>query len=357
MIRFLALAPLLAVWASGATLPDPRGGELRVAIKAEPRSLDPLLVTDEPSQALRYLTGGVLIRMNRQTQRPEPALAERWSVSRDGKKIVFQLRGGLRFSDGTLCGARDVEAALARVLDPKTVSPAADAFRAAFVGARVERTGDRGITLSFDRPVPGFERYFDEISITGAGGIRTSAGPFYLAEHTPGVGLTLARNPHYWKRDAAGRPLPYLERVRLEVIQNRDVELLRFRKGELDLMNALDAETFDRLRTEMPGSAQDIGQSLDLEQLWFNQSGRGRMAEHKRTWFRSREFRLGVSAAIAREDLARVVYRGHARPAYGPVSPANQFWFHGGLGAPRTGTEAALAHFRKAGFRLVGNTL
>ena len=56
--------------------------ELRFCLRAEPKTFDPLKVDDDASLTIRYLTGGVLIRANRQTQVLEPELAESWKVSK-----------------------------------------------------------------------------------------------------------------------------------------------------------------------------------------------------------------------------------------------------------------------------------
>src|SRR5687768_6633044 len=44
------------------------GGQLRLAIQAEPKTFGPLLAADEPSQLVRDITGATLLRLNRQTQ-------------------------------------------------------------------------------------------------------------------------------------------------------------------------------------------------------------------------------------------------------------------------------------------------
>jgi hypothetical protein len=49
--------------------------ELHFALHSEPKTLDPLVVADESAEAIRYLTEGVLIRINRLTQQPEAELA------------------------------------------------------------------------------------------------------------------------------------------------------------------------------------------------------------------------------------------------------------------------------------------
>ncbi|HKD91263.1 MAG TPA: hypothetical protein VKB56_05145, partial [Terriglobales bacterium] len=48
------------------------GGELRFCLRSEPKTFNPVLVDDESSETIRYLTGGVLLRVNRLTQKPEP---------------------------------------------------------------------------------------------------------------------------------------------------------------------------------------------------------------------------------------------------------------------------------------------
>src|SRR4029077_19382737 len=111
------------------------------------------------------------------------------------------------------------------------------------------------------------------------------------------------------------------------------VEMLRFKRGELDLINSLDSDYFDKLAAASPQLAHDAGASLDTEQLWFNEVAKAPIPAFKRNWFRSATFRRAISAGINRADLSRVVFRGHAQPAVGPVSPANKFWFNGKLKA------------------------
>src|SRR5215204_3193229 len=94
------------------------GGELRFCVRADPKTLDPLLAAEEVSETIRFLTGGVLIRFNRQTQRLEPELATSWKVSRDGRRIDFELRSNVRFSDGTPFGPADVVATIRRLMTP-----------------------------------------------------------------------------------------------------------------------------------------------------------------------------------------------------------------------------------------------
>ncbi len=178
-----------------------------------------------------------------------------------------------------------------------------------------------------------------------------------VADYKPGSTLLLKKNPNYWKTDAQGRKLPYLDSIRLDIQPNRDVEMLRFKRGELDLINSLDSEYFDKLAATSPQLVHDAGPSLDSEQMWFNEVARAPLPGYKKNWFRSASFRRAVSEAINRDDLSRVVFRGHAQPAIGPVSPANKFWFNAKLKAETYSPDAALKALQGEGFRLENGTL
>jgi peptide/nickel transport system substrate-binding protein len=182
-------------------------------------------------------------------------------------------------------------------------------------------------------------------------------GPFMVADYQPGSTVLLKRNPNYWKRDSQGRRLPYLDSIQLDIQPNRDVELLRFKRGEIDLINSLDSEYFDKLAATSPQLVHDAGPSLDSEQMWFNEVSKAPLPAYKKTWFRSTAFRRAISEAINRADLSRIVFRGHAQPAIGPVSPANKFWFNSNLRPQPYSPDSALKTLESDGFRLENGTL
>jgi peptide/nickel transport system substrate-binding protein len=317
-------------------------------------------VADDSSETVRYLTGSVLLRLNRQTQKLGPELATGWNVSKDGRTIVFQLRAGVRFSDGTPFTALDVKYTMDALMDPAVHSPTGDAFRSAPGKVTSTVVSDQKVSISFPARITGLPKLFDQVAIVSASSPRKEAaslGPFYVAEYKPGAYVALRRNPHYWKRDETGHALPYLDGVRLEIQANRDIEMLKFSRNEIHLINAMDADYFDRLSRSTLGKVIDAGPSLDSEQVWFNQVQNAPIASYKLEWFRSRSFRRAVSVAISRADLCKVVYGGHAVPARGPLSPANQLWFNAQLPPARFDPNYAMQLLREDGFRLKGSTL
>ncbi len=59
----------------------------------------------------------------------EPAVAESWEFSSDGRELTFRLRGGVHFSDDTPLTAEDVVFTFRALYDPGVASPLADLFR------------------------------------------------------------------------------------------------------------------------------------------------------------------------------------------------------------------------------------
>lgn len=336
------------------------GGELHFCLRSEPKTFDPMKVEDDSSMAIRYLTGGVLARMNRQTQALEPELALSWEVSKDGKQITFKLRSGVSFSDGTPFSAEDVAYTVQQLMDPALHSATGDAFRSGPGNVETKIISPTQISITFPAPVAGLDRQFDQVAILSAHSPKKEMavlGPFMVADYKPGATVVLKRNPNYWKSDAQGRKLPYLDSIQLDIQPNRDVEMLRFKRGEIDLINSLDSEYFDKLAATSPQLVHDAGPSLDSEQMWFNQVAKAPLAQYKKNWFRSATFRRAISEAINRNDLSRVVFLGHAQPAVGPVSPANKFWFNARLKAETYSPDAALKTLQGEGFRLENGAL
>ena len=332
-----------------------RGGELRFAIASDPKTFDPHLITDGVSQTIQYLTGGVLVRLNRLTQKPEPALAKSWQILERGRAIEFHIRENVLFSDGTPFTADDVAYSVRRLLDPALQSPLADIFRPAGGDMTAIVRSKYIVLVRMPAIVPGLAELWDQAPIVSSKSpkkLAATLGSFYVAEYKQGAYLLLKRNPNYWRRDAQGQPMPYLDSVRLDIQSNRDMELLRFRKGELHLLDSLDPEAFERLATQMKEATRDSGPGLDSEQLWFNQVATAPLPEYKKTWFRSTAFRQALSDAINRNDLCRLVFHGRAQPAIGPISRANKVWFNTKLTPPVYSPEAAVARLRQAGFRL-----
>jgi len=332
-------------------------GELAWTIGYDPKTFDPAKVDDQESELVRYLTAGVLLRFNRFTQRVEPALAQSWSLSADGKILTFKMRPGAKFSDSSNVTAQDAAWSIRRVLLPDTAAPVAEEFVSP-ASVRVDTPDPNTLVVHLPKRIAGIGKVFDEIAIepmNRPSDGRVTAGPFVVADYRRSQFVRLRRNPYY-RSVATGSPA-YAAGLRLDILENAEQEIRLFARGEYDLIDELQPDYFELLRHRDPAVARDLGPSLNTEQMWFNQSPAAPLPSWEKAWFASREFRVAVSQAIHRDDLARIAYLGHATPAYSFISPANTAWYNRNISAPKTDLAAAKASLVHAGFHFSGSQL
>ena len=335
------------------------GKELTWALGYDPKTLDPAKVDDQASELVRYVTAGVLVRLNRSNLSYEPMLAQSWTISPDGKLVALKLRPGLRFSDGSPLTSTDVTATFRRVLAPATAAPVADEF---IEPAKVVVDAPDPLTVRLHLPVrlASLMAILDEIAIEPANRVSNStitAGPYTVAEYKHGEYLRLRRNPFYWKHDASGAALPYLSDIKLDFLANRETEELRFMRGQYAMLDHVPSDGFDALTHRVPGALHDLGPSLNTEQMWFNQSQQAPIPAFEKQWFTDTAFRRAVSEALHRGDMARIAYDGHATPANGFISPVNTAWYNRSLPGVQENTGAALQLLASHGFHTQGTQL
>lgn len=363
---------VLCIWLPAAGAPPAdgaRGGRLVYAQRAEPKTLNPVTAIDAPSrEVIRRMTGD-LITVNRRTQRPEPNLAESWTVSKDGRHYLLQLRQGLRFSDGHPCDADDVVFTFQVYLDEATHSPQRDLLMTGGKPMQVRKLASHSVAFDLAEPYSAPGRLFDSLAIlprhlleaeyrkgriSAAWPLQSAPeriaglGPFRLKRYLPGESIVLERNPFYWKTDGKGVHLPYLDEIDFLFAGSEENQMLRFLAGESDVLNRVSAKNFKALQTEQTRAAsrlEDLGPGLDYDFLVFNMS-----ASSGRPWFRMREFRQAVSLSIDREAIARLVYDGRAVPLWTHVTPGNKLWVNTALPRPARSVAAARGKLAAAGF-------
>ena len=334
--------------------PGTYGGHLVVALRSEPKTLNPVLSNDVPSrEVIRQMTAD-LIHINRYSQQSEPALAKSWSVSSDGLHYVLQLRRGLRFSDGVPMDADDVLFSFKVYLDEKVNAPQRDSFVVASKPVAVQKTGPYSLTFDLAQPYASAERLFDSVAILPrhlleapysegklartwslgtAPGEIAGLGPFRLKQYVPGQRITLERNPYYWKVDRNKNRLPYLEEITFLFVGTEDAEVLRFEAGETDIINRVSAENYAVLEKEQISHGFrlfDLGPGLEYNFLLLNLNSNlpsnDNEIRHKQAWFREVRFRQAISSAIDRDGINRIVYHGRGSPILTHVPPGNRLW-------------------------------
>ncbi len=358
--------------------PGRPGGTLVVALRAEPKTFNPVLVIDNPTLTVARRLMADLVHIDRETQQTTAALAKSWSASPDGCRYVLELRRGVRFSDGEPFDAADVLFTFQVLLDEEVGAPHRDVLMVGGEPIAVTKLGSHTVAFELKKPYAVGARLFDSIPIlprhrlaeayaegrlATAWGLGTppaeivGLGPFKLEKHVPGERLELVRNPHYWKADAKGQRLPYLERLTFLFVASADAQAIRFQAGDTHLTNRLGAKSLRLLESEQARRGyqlRDLGAGLNYTFLFFNLNdltGRSLPAvAGKQKWFRQVAFRRAVSTAIDRAGIVRLVYQGRATPLASHVSAGNKLWLNRELEPPKRSLETARALLREAGF-------
>src|SRR6266542_1363360 len=211
-----------------------RGGTIVIGTTTSPRTLQPVLSTDTASSSVWGELYLGLTRTNRETGETEPFLAQKFEVSADGKTVIYTLREGLVWSDGTPFTGDDYKYTVEAVMrSPKTVRKSqVDLITGAkdYGAGKTDsisgiQVSGKTITIKLDRT---FCPAIAALGGAGAGGILPSAkfktvwdnkttdvskniddnplnmappasmGPFVFKELRPGVQATLTRNEKYF---------------------------------------------------------------------------------------------------------------------------------------------------------------
>jgi peptide/nickel transport system substrate-binding protein len=358
----VAVAVALAVWPACRAADKPavpgkeaavsRGGSLVVSARTEPRTFNRLTSREATTDLVASLMQAKLVRINRVTDEVEPWLAESWTRSDTGLSYTLKLRPGVTFSDGHPLTADDVVFSLEAAY---AVPLAADPLEIG--GKKLTLTAPDPLdktTLVLTFPVryaPGL-RILDNLwvlprhrleaalkngTLASAWSLSTppseiaGLGPFVLGEYSPGQRLVFARNPLYWRKDAAGTPLPYLDRLTIEVVPEESTELLRLTSGATDLtVSEVPAEayaTVKRAADEGKLRLYDLGAGYDSDAFWLNLRPGAFASDKRAAWLQRDELRRAISMAVDRQLFADTVFLGAAVPAYGPITPANKKWY------------------------------
>lgn len=353
------------------------GGRLVVAQSSEPKTLNPVTALDQPSRdVIRRITAD-LVHIERDSQKTVPALAKSWTVARDGKSITVQLRQGVRFSDGAPFDADDVVFSYKVYLDEKVHSSQRDLLIVAGQPMRVEKLSKYALRFSFAAPYAVGERVFDSLvilprhllekdykedHIAQAWNLATAPdkiaglGPFRLKQVVPGDRIVLERNPYYWKKDAKGQKLPYLDELVFLTVPSRDAQVARFQAGETQAISPLGADNYAALAPEQQARHYklfDVGPGMESNFLLFNlNSGVEKLPEiaRRQKWFQDLRFRQAVAAGIDRTALMRLVYRNRAALLVTNVTPGNKLWVNAALKPVEHSEAAARRLLQSAGF-------
>lgn len=261
-----------------------------------------------------------------------PGMALRWSTSADGRTWTFQLRPGLRWSNGAVLDAPQIVSSFRRAFAAATAAPFGELFDALH-NARAVQAGTlppdalgvaapdaRTVVFTLDRSAPlpalltlpiAFPVYLPAVARHGAQHARpgrlVSNGAYRLVAWTPQANLVVEHNPHFHAAaDVA------IERVRFHVTEDAAAELQRFAAGDLDITEVVPPQPLEALRARF-GSQLRIAPYLGAFWLGMNLTQPPLRDDPS--------LRRALALAIDRDILTRHVTGLGETPAYGIVPP------------------------------------
>ncbi|ERP30929.1 ABC transporter substrate-binding protein [Chitinivibrio alkaliphilus] len=332
------------------------GGTLRLPLSANPDGFCPALSNSGYAlTVMGYIYEG-LLRTDPTTLERKPHLARSWDVCNDGLSWTFHLREDVYFSDSVQLTAHDVVFTFEEVIYNENLnSPQNITFRVGGEPIAVEAVDSFTVEFTLPAPFAPFltiagtpilpkHQYADEAR---AGTLRSylsagsdpsrvvGTGPFILESVDLGQRITLRRNPNYWQKDAAGNSLPYLDGVMFRIIQEENLQLMQFQRGELDhiALTGMQYPSLRRGQHRSDYSVYRVGPRWYNRFMRFNQNnqkdaeGAYFIPPEKQALFRSADFRRAVAHSINYADIIDIVYNGLAEKPMGVIGKRNPHYY------------------------------
>jgi len=335
------------------------GGEFRSFSISDFDSFNPFTVASSPDLPNDGMAQGVgLVRRNPfNLQEWLPYMAESYEVSEDGTVYTFQIRPGMRFSDGEEITAEDWVTTYQIHTDPDVGSNLYSSFFIEDEQIVVEAPSEYEVQITFPQPdagalslasyTPWPAHVFGPVYEEGGAAAITemwtlsddpstfvSPGPFVASGYVPGERATFTRNPYYgtWNVDSEGNQLPYLDGHSVTLVPDTNAALASFLAGNIDGFNASTVSEIQQIQQATEGGQLDAtllpNQSGEDSSLWVVFNWNRESAPFKQELFRNQDFRHAMSHLMDREALAQLVYGGLAQPTYTGVYPVLEEWIN-----------------------------
>jgi len=360
-----------------------------------------------------------LVRWNPEWTEVIPNVAESFEVNEDATQYTFKLREGLKWSDGAPFTADDIMFWYEDVLLNEELTPSVPEWLVS--GGEpvvVEKVDDATVRFTFTQPYGLFLQELAGVS----GSLPTQYPRHYLGQfhpkHNPDVDalvqeagmdtwttlfanrggapiedvaywqtteiptlhawmlttpydaassrVVAERNPYYFKVDPEGNQLPYLDRVVYEQVADEEVLLLKALNGEIDMMDrhvgSLQnrAVLFDNMERGDYRFYDVVHDSMNSGVFALNLTHQDPV---KREVFQNKDFRIGLSHAINRQEIIDLLFVSQGEPWQTSPKPESPF-YHERLAKQYTEYDVALAneHLDRVlpekdaqGFRLLPN--
>lgn len=309
----LALIPLMPV--AGMSAPQ---GTLRVATTTMPNAIDLPMGAERNAHNVAWQIFNALTWINDEGK-VVPALAESWTVSRNGTEYTFKLREGVKFHNGEAFNANSVVATWERGKKDKMQ------WKEKFALAKyVQKVDEYTVKIGVENPSPLLlrviaeywamipPRYYQQMGENGFLNNPIGTGPFVFKEWKKGDRIILEANPDYWEKG-----YPKVKRLVFLPIPDSTTRMAAIQTGEVDLVTRLSSEEAEALKS-VP-DVKMINYPVDrVYYIAFNNltSGKGKPTE-------SPPVRKAMNYAVDVQAIIDALFDGYGRRATGLITPGD----------------------------------
>ena len=347
------------------------GGEFSFISPERVTNLFPLATNDVHTQRVNAQLFESLLRLDGQTMKIEPGLAQSYTVDRQQNRYTFKLRKGVLFHDDPCfegesreMKAEDVKFSLEMACSGLSLNKLGASFSDRIKGAsdfyqrsrhKIPAKGVEGIVvldeytiqIQLERAYIGFEHM---LTMSNLGIFPKVAYAYYgkeLVDHPIGTGpfqlkqldknaLELIKNPDYWRKDEFGNQLPFLDKIHMRYNPNKQAELRAFHQKEIDIVLQIPVDEIEFVL----GSLKEAKAGKNVRHRVFSQNSLSiEYIAFSCTdgIFSNEQVRRALNKAIDRQALINDWLKGEGWPATAGVAPsiggfmrssdADQEWF------------------------------
>ncbi len=256
-----------------------------------------------------------------------PDLAKSWEIIEKGKEYIFHLQENVTFHDGTAC---DAEAVKWNFDDMLKQGPASWVYAFFTAMERTEVIDKNTFKVIMKEPaalLPMLAGYFHGVPIGSPTAVQkygenwgrhpVGTGPYTYdpADYRPDELVVLKKNPNYFRKDAAGKPLPYMDRVEIRIIKDPISAMTALRTGQVDILQRLNPQHVPVLERAKGVTVETAPSRMPLV-CFMNQ---------RKTPFGDVRVRRAIGGyGINRKEIAQTVFQGRAKPLVGIIAQGVQ---------------------------------
>ncbi|WP_081884981.1 ABC transporter substrate-binding protein [Paraburkholderia kururiensis] len=287
------------------------------ASDSEPENISPYHNNLREGVIVAHMVWDTLIYRDPTTGAYKPELATAWKWE-SPTSLVFDLRHDVNFQNGDHFTADDVVFTFNYVVSPD--SKVVTRQNTDWI-KNAEKISDYQVRINLKAPFPAAleylsgptpiypAAYFKKVGLEGFSKAPVGTGPYRITAVTPGVGVTMVKNPNYFRNSPLGAPK--IGTIKFVVVPDPETRSAQLMTGAVDWIWRVPADQADSLKS-MPNLTVVGGETMRVGYLSMDAQGTSASSSP----FKDVRVRQAVNYAIDRAALTRNLVRGGSQPVY-----------------------------------------